>query len=282
MVIKKFLLKPEKNILFNMKILPKQFINFKEYFVLLICLLISLILLFSNNTNQIETLKILTLDLMGSFQARITSFNRYSTLKDENDFLRYQNTLLALENSQMREALLENKRLRNLIGFKDRNKYHLIAAKVISVNFTGFMNHIFLEVGKEDGVKKHLPLVLPDGLVGRIYQVGRRHSIGHLLCDQNFRVSAEIQRSGIKGIIGWKSGQICELNEIPNRSDVRVGDLVVTSGYSEIFPEGIYIGKVISAVNTQRGLFMKIRVKPGVDFNKLEEVFIIINQKLKD
>ena len=263
-----------------MKLLPKHLFNFKEYFVLLLCIIISLFLIFSNKKSQIETIKILTLDLTGSFQSRLISLSRKSSLKEQNNFLRYQNTLLALENSRMREAILENQRLRKLIGFKKTTQYPLIAAKVTGGSFSGFMNNILLDVGKQDRVKKNMPVVIPEGLVGKIYQVGNNHSIVHLLLDQNFRVSGKILRSSIKGIISWKGGgQICDLDEIPNRSDIKVGDLVVTSGYSEIFPEGIYIGKVVTAVNTQRSLFMKIKVKPDVDFNRLEEVLVIMNKK---
>ena len=141
------------------------------------------------------------------------------------------------------------------------------------------MNYIMLDVGLKNGVQKNMPIVLSDGLVGKIYQVSENHAFGHILLDQNFRVSAKVLRSGTKGIISWKRGQLCNLDEVPNRSDIQPGDLVVTSGFSDIFPEGLYIGKVSSAINTQRELFMKIKVKPDIDFNRLEEVLVILSEK---
>jgi len=257
----------------------KSIVNYKEYFTLFLCILISLILLFSNSSRQIEAIKAETFDFMGTIQGKVNSIARKKSLEDKYNFLKNQNTLLALQNSQMRNAFLENQRLRKLIGFKESHPFNLKVAKVVGGSLSKFLNHIVLDVGLEDSVKKNMPLVLPEGLVGKIYHVGRNHSIGHLLLDQNFRVSAKIFRSGIKGIISWNGGKNCSLEEIPNRSDVQIGDSIMTSGFSDIFPEGIYIGKVVSAENTTRHLFMKINVKPEVNFLKLEEVLLILNKK---
>ena len=261
---------------------PKKLTNFKEYIVLLACVLFSLLLIFSNRNEQLDAVKTFTIDFIGSLQARIAYFSKYAYIEEENRFLRHQNTLLALENSRMRAAQQENIRLKKLIGFKEQSDYKLIAAKVIGRNSSGFMNQILLDVGEKDSIAKNMPIVLPDGLVGKIYRVEENYSIGHLMLDQNFRVSAKVQRSSINGIIGWEDERVCTLNEIPNRSDVQLGDLVVTSGYSDIFPEGIYIGKIIIAENTQRDLFMNVKVKPDIDFNRLEEVLIIMNYYKKE
>ncbi|MBD3290679.1 rod shape-determining protein MreC [candidate division KSB1 bacterium] len=260
----------------------KKLTNFKEYFVLLGCLLFSLLLIFSNRNEQLDAVKTFAIDLIGSVQARVAYFSKYAFLEQENKFLRHQNTVLALENSRMRAALQENIRLRRLIGFKEQSDYELVAAKVIGRNSSGFMNQILLDVGEKDSINKNMPIVLPDGLVGKIYRVEENFSIGHLILDQNFRVSAKVQRSSINGIIGWESERSCSFNEIPNRSDVQAGDLVVTSGYSDIFPEGIYIGKITDARDTQRDLFMNVTVKPDIDFNRLEEVLIITKYNNKD
>jgi rod shape-determining protein MreC len=261
-----------------MKVFPHFIDEYKEYFVLAICLIISLILIFSNSARQIDALRVLTLDLMGNFQVRFGSLNKSARLGQEVSFLREQNTMLALENSKMREAIVENRRLRKLIGFKESHPYNLLAVKVKGGNFTGYMNHILLDAGRKDNICKNMPIVLPSGLVGKIFEVGEKTSIGHILFDQNFRVSAKVQRSGVKGIIGWTSGKYNEFREVSNRSDVKVGDKIVTSGYSEIFPEGIFIGKVVSIEDTKRDLFMNVKVKPEIAFNKLEEVLIILNQ----
>lgn len=256
----------------------RQFVIFKEYLVLLGCIFISLILIFSNQNSQIEAIKIVALDFISLFQSRLDFGSRNASLAEQNSFLRTQNTILALENSRMRESVIENERLRKLIEFKAQSEFRILAAKVIGGKSLGFMNHISLDLGKQDSIKKNMPLILPEGLVGKIYHVEETRSLGQLLFDRNFRVSAKIDRSGVKGIIEWGGNQHCILNQVPNRSNVKVGDRVVTSGDSEIFPAGISIGKVVSATDMQRELFMNIKVKPDIDFDRLEEVLVIVTE----
>ncbi len=253
--------------------------NFREYGVLVGCILLSLFLLYSNKSSQINALKAFSLNASGFLHSIHTYYLRYVDIEKENRFLREQNTLLALENSRMREAMLENDRLKRLIGFKTEYPARLIPAKVVGGNSSGIVNYILLDVGRDHGIRLNMPIVLPEGLVGKILRVGSSHSLGHILFDQNFRVSAKVQRSGVRGIISWNGGKLCDFNEVPNRSDVQPGDRIVTSGYSQIFPEGIYIGTVTMAENTKRSLSMRLKVRPDVDFDRLEEVLIIADTK---
>ncbi|MCG8608528.1 rod shape-determining protein MreC, partial [bacterium] len=94
-------------------------------------------------------------------------------------------------------------------------------------------------------------------------------------------VSAKIQRSRVTGIITWSEGNQVVLAEVPKRSDVKVGDSVISSGFSTIFPEGLEIGRVSEIDEDTDGMFMRILVQPAVDFASLEEVFIIRNQPLQ-
>jgi len=252
--------------------------NYRDYVLHTILIIISFILIASNHNRQVEAFKMWMVELVCVVQDEWSSFRSYLHLKQRNDQLQLENTRLALENSAMYEMRLENQRLRELIGFKEKNKFQLIAARVVVRGTRDIINGIVLDVGSRDGVAKNMPLVVSDGLVGKIYQVGRKHSIGHLLLDQNFRVSAKIQRSRVKGIVSWERGDFCWLKDVPKRSDVQVGDLVITSGYGEIFPPGLIIGTVINISESPRGLFMDIKVKPAVDFNKLEEVFVIVEK----
>lgn len=249
--------------------------GFRNYILHAVLVLISLVIISTNQNRQIETFKMWMVGVLCSVQERWNHVQTYFDLKQKNDQLLLENTKLALENSAMLEMRLENERLRELIGFKERNELPLIATRVILRGTKGIINGIVLDVGSKDGVTKNMPLVVVDGLVGKIYQVGKNQSIGHLLLDRNFRVSAKVLRSRINGIISWERGEVCMLKEVPNRSDIQVGDWITTSGYGEIFPPGIIIGRVISASDSPRELFMNIKVKPSVEFEKLEEVFII-------
>ena len=249
--------------------------SYREYIILISSILISLVLLSLNDNKQIEYFKMWMLGMLGTVQEEWAGVNQYFYLTHKNKELQLENMKLALENSSMYEIKLENERLKNLIGFRDINELNLVAARVIGRETKGFINDIVLDVGRVDSVYKNMPLVNTNGLVGKLFQVGKNRSIGHLLLDQNFRVSAKIQRSRVRGIVGWEGGDFCILNEVPKRSDVKIGDWVITSGYGEIFPPGLKIGRVISVSQFPRGLFMKIKLRPMVNFNILEEVFVI-------
>jgi rod shape-determining protein MreC len=249
--------------------------GYKDYILHAVLVLISLIIISSNQNKQIQSFKMWMVGMIGTFQEKWNSVQSYLDLRQKNEQLLYENTRLALENSMMYEMRLENDRLKKLIGFKESSELRLIMARVIVKETKGFINGIVLDVGAQDGVAKNMPLVVSNGLVGKIYYAGKNQSIGHLLLDPNFRVSAKIQRSRVTGIVSWDGGEFCSLNEVPKRSDVQMGDSVITSGYGGIFPPGLIIGTVTEITESPRGLFLDVQIKPTVDFEKLEEVFVI-------
>jgi rod shape-determining protein MreC len=132
-----------------------------------------------------------------------------------------------------------------------------------------------VSAGRVDSVKKNMAVVTADGLVGKVFSVAGKLSNVQLLLDRNYRVSAMIQRSRTLGIIRIAGNNRLELAEIPKRSDIEVGDRVVTSGLSLTYPNGLDIGRVARIDNDEQGMFMKVLVEPAVDFSRLEEVFII-------
>lgn len=257
----------------------RKFDYYKDYIVLFIVILLSLFLILSNKSRQIETVKNRSLEIRSGLQQRASVFQQYLSLRAENRTLRLQNTNLLLENSRMRETLDENIRLRKILSFREKSKYLLIPANVIQAYKTRSMNYIILDAGLNDGVKKNLAIVVPDGLVGKIFRAGPTKSMGHVLADNNSRVSAKVRRSGVKGIIRYQRNGSYVFAEVPNRSAVVQGDTLYTSGYSNIFPEGILIGRVKKAENSDKTFFMKIEVEPEVDVMNLREVMIIADEE---
>lgn len=256
----------------------RQISGLREYILHSILVLISVVLISSNQNRQIESFKMWMLGLFCKAQEQWGSVQSYLNLKQKYEQLLLENNRLALENSTMYEMRLENERLRALIGFKDQSEHQLIAARVIVRGTQGLINGIVLDVGEKDSVRKNMSLVVANGLVGKVYQVGKNQCIGHILLDQNFRVSAKIQRSRVDAIVSWEGGDFCWLKEVPKRSDVTPGDWVITSGHGEIFPPGLIIGQVTEINESPRGMFMDIKMKPSVDFERLEEVFVIVTK----
>jgi rod shape-determining protein MreC len=99
-----------------------------------------------------------------------------------------------------------------------------------------------------------------------------------LIIDQNSAVDSIIQRSREKGIVKGMSSEICKLDYVVKTGDVSPGDLVVTSGLGHVYPKGLPVGKVMEVVNTPGELFKQIKVRPLVDFSKLEELLVILKE----
>lgn len=250
-------------------------IAFKEYVVLALLVVVSLFLLALNNNAQIRQVRSIATVMAGLVQEQLSFIPRYLNLKSENEMLRRMNIELADEANRLREARLENLRLRQLVGLKQEARYPMVAARVVGKDLTLLRNTITLNVGSIDSVRPFMPVVTDAGLVGVITTVGSQYSVANLLVNVDFRVSGKVQRSRVDGIILW-DGQNVLLKNVAKTLDVAVGDVVVTSEYSRTFPAGIRIG-VVKEVRQQPGeLFKTIVVQPSVDFVRLEEVFVIL------
>lgn len=254
--------------------------NRKEPLSLLFAIIFSIALMFSNGGDQLHTVKAWSLGGVGFILEKLATLKTFSDLHDQNRWLRRQNAQLMIKNSRLQEAAIENRRLRQLLEFKQESTLDLVPAKVIGMQERGFVNSLLLDSGAADSLKKNMAVVTSQGLVGKIFSISEHFSVVQLLFDRNFRASAMVQRSRIKGIVRWNQGEQLELGEVPARSDVVAGDVIVTSTVSSIFPAGIVIGEVEHVEREhRRDMFLEISVRPAVDFNKLEEVFIVRNHQ---
>jgi len=248
----------------------------KDYLTLAASIFISLILLFSNSSEQTQILRQIAFSGIGSILERVASLQSYFHLREKNSELRQKNIQLMLQNSKLQEAWHENERLREMLAFKQRSELKLLPCKVIGENVETLSRAVILDAGQKDGLKKNMAVLTADGLVGKVFSVTANHSVIQLLEDKQFRVSATIQRSRVRGIVKWQGVGEVVLAEVPKRSDVEVGDRVITSGLSTIFPASLDVAEVIDVNDEKQGMFMTVKLKAVVDFAKLEEVFVVL------
>lgn len=180
----------------------------------------------------------------------------------------------------LEELKQENERLRRMLNFKTRsNQYRMEVAQVIGRSPETWFNVILLDKGEKDGISVDMPVVTDRGLVARIEEVGESWSKARLIIDQRSSVSGMIQRTRINGIIKGgvePDGQgLCRMVYLPKNASVVQGDLVISSGLGKVFPKGLVIGWVTDVKEDQNGLLKYAVVRPAVDFERLEEVFII-------
>jgi rod shape-determining protein MreC len=252
--------------------------TFREYLLLAVLLVASVALLAANDSPQIRVLRSLTIQSLGALQETFNFIPDYFSLRSENRVLRELNVKLSEEVNLLREAQLENIRLRQMLSMRAHIHAPTVPARIVGKTLQLMRNTITLDVGSDDGVREQMPMVTGLGLVGKIIATSSRYSIGQILYNRRIRVSAKIQRSRVDGIMEWDGGTTLTLKNVAKTLDVQPGDVVVTSDYSSLYPEGIRIGTVVSAAQIPGSLFQRVEVLPSVDFATLEEVFVITQQ----
>ena len=199
-------------------------------------------------------------------------------VRDENRDLKREIDTLRMENNQYRELLTSNKRLQNLFQFKETLNYPVLAVEVIGWDPTGWFKSVIIDKGASSGLKVNMAVVNASGVVGRLVSVSPNYAKVLLIIDQNSAVDCIIQRSREKSILKGFTSKICKLDYMVKTSDVVVGDMVITSGMGRVFPKGLPVGEVIEVVNRPGELFKDIKVRPVVDFSKLEELLVILKE----
>lgn len=250
-------------------------IEFKEYFILTLLVLFSIVLLSLNDNPQLKAIRSYTVATIGIIQNTLATVPNIFELQKENEVLRKLNVTLLDEVSRLREAKLENARLRELLGLKEKIKYKFVASDVIGKTLHLQRNTITLNVGRNNGVNVDMPVISEQGIVGRIVAVSSNYSIAQLLLNKDFRTSVKIQRSRVDGILAWDGSDRLMIKNVSKKQDVKVGDAAITSEYSKIFPPDIKVGVVISVNENPVTLFKDVLIEPSVDFTRLEQVFVI-------
>jgi rod shape-determining protein MreC len=157
--------------------------------------------------------------------------------------------------------------------------YEFIPATVINNSVNKQNNYLTLNVGTKQGIDKGMAVISPMGIIGIVKESSENFSSVISLLNQNLRVSGMIQRNGYFGSINWDGldYQHVILSDLPSHVEVLKGDTIVTSGYSAMFPKGELIGMVDGVEKSERGDFLKVKVKLSVNFKNLSHVMVVKN-----
>ena len=199
---------------------------------------------------------------------------RVSALQRQNAELRAgQNTITDIER--------ENESLRRLLGLRDRYNLNTLQAQVIGVSPSNFERTVFIDRGSRAGVRKDMPVIAGDGLIGRVIRVGPSTSEILLLIDRTSAVASRLAPGGQTGLLEGDGSDVPRLEMFNPDANVAVGDRVVTSGYDKgLYPPGIPIGTVVSAPPAQSNLSRVVTIQPYVDFSTLDYVLLVIGQSV--
>ena len=195
-------------------------------------------------------------------------------VRAENEMLKRQLGELQVKFQQERAAAERTRQLEQLLGFQQQIAIQSVATSVIGAGASPDSRTVTIDTGTSSGVHLNMPVIALTGVVGRVVTPTGHASKVQLLVDRNAGAGALIDRSRAQGVILGSGEELLNMKFVSATADVKPGDTVVTSGIDGIYPKGFVIGK-IETVESGTGLYKVIRVRPGVDFNRLEEVLVI-------
>ena len=208
-------------------------------------------------------------------------FLNFSDVRDENKELKKENDKLKAEIDEYSKLKEENERLQKVLNFKDeKNNYDYIGTNIIGISGDSILNGYIVDRGKDDGIEKGMVVISADGLVGQVSSVGKNWAIVQCIVNENVKVAVMVdstrENTGIlQGYKDYFNNNLAKVLNLPMDSEVKEGDVIVTSGLVGYYPKEIKIGEVVSVEEDRVKVMKSAIVKPYVDFNKIEELFIV-------
>jgi rod shape-determining protein MreC len=220
-----------------------------------------------------------------SFVARgITGVaNRYADLmriRSENDTLVRENKKLRAELTEMRRLAEDSGRYQRLLGLRDVTPAETVASRVVAVDASPYFRVARIEIDRGEGtVRRGMPVLTPEGVVGRINRVAGKSSDVMLLVDPRSAIDVLVPRTGGRGILRGKSGENgyrCSIEYLARGEPAKEGDAVVTSGLGGAFPRNLAVGHITKVIAGAVGLYQDVEVTPDVDFARLTDVLVVV------
>ncbi|PZX16860.1 rod shape-determining protein MreC [Breznakibacter xylanolyticus] len=239
--------------------------------------ILSLILVFRYNPYHRSVFVSSSNRLSGALYEGTHALTHFFSLQRDNDRLADENAFLK---SRLPGAFQMSPNYIRLV--KDSltgQQYAYHSARVINNSVNKSFNYLTLDKGSIDGIRQETAVICPDGIVGVVRRVSPHFTSVISLLNSRLKISGKLKESGHFGSVSWDGtdSRYVNLSEIPLHATVKPGDLIVTSGYSAIFPEGIPIGTVDEVEAEEGESFFRIRVKLAVDFKRLSYVEVVDN-----
>ena len=202
------------------------------------------------------------------------------SIRKENKMLKKELANLYLEYSKLLDLKYENEHLRKLLKFREKAPYQLVVCEVIGRSFDMEVSRVLIDKGDDASIEPNMPCITLNGIYGKVVKTEPHTALVQTIFDFGFRVSAQDARSNVQGIVKWKRGVGCILDNVPIGADVKVGDRIITSGIGGIFPKGLNIGEVTHIEIGKRRLFYSIKLKPYTEVYP-SDILVIIKEKSK-
>jgi len=200
-------------------------------------------------------------------------------VKKENQELKEEIRKLKRDKATLSAKESENIRLKRLLNIKTIHEFPSLVAQVIGEDASGWYRTFFINRGSEDGVRSGMPIIAPEGVVGRVVRTSANMSQVLLVIDPNLSLDCRVARTRDRGVLKGSLDGGSILRYINLKSQVEPGDEVVTSGLDGVFPVGLPVGTIKSVRTGDQGLFLEATVTPSADLSSVEEVLVILGSR---
>ena len=251
-----------------------------HWFVFVLLEIISAVLLFKYNSYQGSVWFSSANAVSGRVYEASAAVGQYFSLVTVNRQLTQRNVYLEREVARMAQEHAETTADSSYLQRLQSNQtthYKSVSARVVSNSLDRLNNFITIDKGEADGVKKDMGVVCGTGIVGIVYLTSAHYSVVIPVLNSKSNISCSIRGRGYFGYLHWMGGVPDEayLDDVPRHARFRIGDVIVTSGYSSVFPPGMLVGKVMRVYNSANGLSFRLRIKLTTDFGNLRDVCVI-------
>jgi len=257
------------------KWLSEFFALAKNYIVFALLLSLSFFLISTNNNVHTQGLQTIGLVTTSYLEAGVKDVLNYFALSSKNEDLERENAQLVDLISRMRETMIENQQLREMLKLKSQSSAKLVPADVVGRTSESGRYLVTLDVGSDNGVEVNDPVVNGRGLVGIVSAVSGQFCLVKTLLDNDSRIAVRLVNAAADGIVVAGSFGQLEMRNVSRRYAISEGDLVETSTLSSLVPPGIVIGIVSRATDEPGNIFKEISVQPVVDYTSISAAFVM-------
>ncbi len=261
--------------------------KYNHWFVFLILEVVSMVLLFQYNSYQGSAWFSSANAVTGKLYEWDVNVETFFSLTKVNQELTQRNAYLEQEVQKLSDSLVsvtKDSSIYHRDQFALLRNYRLIPAKVVANSVDKPGNLMTIDKGSADGIHKDMGVISGTGVVGIVYLVAEHYAIVIPVLNTKSNISCMIQNRGYFGYLRWKGGvsDLAYLEEVPRHAHFKLGDYVVTSGYSAVFPPGVRVGRILHVFNSADGLSYRVQLRLSTDFARLRDVCVIDDAAMKE
>lgn len=261
--------------------------KYNHWFVFLILEVVSMVLLFQYNSYQGSAWFSSANAVTGKLYEWDANVETFFSLTKVNQELTQRNAYLEQEVQKLSDSLVsvtKDSSIYHRDQFALLRNYRLIPAKVVANSVDKPGNLMTIDKGSADGIHKDMGVISGTGVVGIVYLVAEHYAIVIPVLNTKSNISCIIQNRGYFGYLRWKGGvsDLAYLEEVPRHAHFKLGDYVVTSGYSAVFPPGVRVGRILHVFNSADGLSYRVQLRLSTDFARLRDVCVIDDTAMKE